>query len=309
MPVSQRRDVWASAMLSTEVPQLLDFVPWPDPPAHRLNMWPLLPGVHLIELSGTPVRVRRRTGDLRTSDPERVAISLPVGFGARAETLAGQRRLSAGDLHLVDQTSPNDFSGLASGSSPALIMDYASAGVTIDAVRACALSLTANPLYLALRSQLRELTDLLHRSDDPVAHLAMAEGTLQLFRAMVQIGAHDPDEARAWASTALVARVKLFIRQHLSDHNLNPQSIADAHHVSLRTLYYAWGATEVPLAHWVMRQRLEAARIGLAGRTSISTLAIKYGFSSSSHFARRFRTVYGMTPSAWRSQRQPPGVD
>lgn len=61
---------------------------------------------------GTPIRVVRRECDLRVSGPERVAISV-IGFGARSETIAGQRQMVAGDLLLVDQTSPGDFSGLA----------------------------------------------------------------------------------------------------------------------------------------------------------------------------------------------------
>jgi AraC-like DNA-binding protein len=36
-------------------------------------------------------------------------------------------------------------------------------------------------------------------------------------------------------------------------------------------------------------------------------LAVKYGFSSSGHFARRFRAAYGMTSTEWRSRlRNPP---
>ncbi|HET6189968.1 MAG TPA: helix-turn-helix domain-containing protein [Trebonia sp.] len=55
------------------------------------------------------------------------------------------------------------------------------------------------------------------------------------------------------------------------------------------------------------RQWLEAARAELGGRTSISMLAVKYGFSSSGHFARRFRAAYGMTSTEWRSRlRNPP---
>jgi hypothetical protein len=78
-------------------------------------VWPLLPGVHLIETMGTPIRVARRECDLRVSGPERVAISV-IGFGARSETIAGRRQMAAGDLLLVDQTSPSDFSGFGCGA-------------------------------------------------------------------------------------------------------------------------------------------------------------------------------------------------
>lgn len=113
-------------------------------------------------------------------------------------------------------------------------MDYAAAGVTVDDVRLAACSLTSNPMYPPLRSQLRELAELLHRTDDLVAHEAMAEGTLQLFRALVEIGAHAPADADRLARGALVAQVKRFIRAHLTRHGLSPRFIADAHHVSLR---------------------------------------------------------------------------
>jgi hypothetical protein len=70
LPAEQRREARVTAVSSTEAPQLLDVLAWPAAPSHRLSVSPLLPGVHLIETMGTPVRVARRGCDLRVSGPE-----------------------------------------------------------------------------------------------------------------------------------------------------------------------------------------------------------------------------------------------
>ena len=45
-----------------------------------------------------------------------------------------------------------------------------------------------------------------------------------------------------------------------------------------------------------------AKRLVTATRDSIHDVALQCGFSSSAHFARRFRAAFGMSPSAWRNQ-------
>lgn len=52
---------------------------------------------------------------------------------------------------------------------------------------------------------------------------------------------------------------------------------------------------------WRLRRRLHHATQLLAGRDSITDVALACGFNSSQHFATAFRRHYGTTPSAYRA--------
>jgi AraC-like DNA-binding protein len=55
------------------------------------------------------------------------------------------------------------------------------------------------------------------------------------------------------------------------------------------------------ISHYLLRLRLSLAIERLAeGERDLSTLALETGFADHSHFSRRFRAVFGMTPSAAR---------
>jgi len=57
------------------------------------------------------------------------------------------------------------------------------------------------------------------------------------------------------------------------------------------------------LSEWIMTERLEGARRTLAAptrSTTIGTIARRWGFTDSTHFSRRFRGAYGLSPREWR---------
>ena len=59
------------------------------------------------------------------------------------------------------------------------------------------------------------------------------------------------------------------------------------------------------LAPWLVRRRIEAVQAVLLSRPGISVqdAARQLGYSSQAHLCRQFRTVAGMTPTAWRRAR------
>jgi AraC-like DNA-binding protein len=54
---------------------------------------------------------------------------------------------------------------------------------------------------------------------------------------------------------------------------------------------------------WRLRQRISAAQSELVNLpTTMSEIALKYGFSDQAHFTRAFKRIVGETPSSWRSR-------
>jgi AraC family transcriptional regulator len=88
------------------------------------------------------------------------------------------------------------------------------------------------------------------------------------------------------------------------DKELSLSELAEVAHFSpfhFHRIFYAMiGET---LNGFIQRIRIEKAAAGLIGnpRKSITEIAFKYGFSSSSTFARAFRETFGMSASEWRS--------
>ncbi|WP_443217637.1 helix-turn-helix domain-containing protein [Saccharothrix sp. CCNWYY140] len=58
------------------------------------------------------------------------------------------------------------------------------------------------------------------------------------------------------------------------------------------------------MEQWIISERLRGAREDLIRRTdrsrTIATIARRWGFGDPTHFTRRFRAAYGITPSEWR---------
>ncbi|MEU5526472.1 helix-turn-helix domain-containing protein [Micromonospora chersina] len=109
---------------------------------------------------------------------------------------------------------------------------------------------------------------------------------------------------------ALLAQVRSHVRQHLGDAALSPQSIADAHHVSVRSLHRLFEAEETTVAAYIRDERLERCRRDLAdpalGDRPIQLVAARWGFRDKAHFSRAFRVAYAETPQAFRARHLQP---
>ncbi|MFI6445715.1 helix-turn-helix transcriptional regulator [Kitasatospora sp. NPDC050543] len=106
------------------------------------------------------------------------------------------------------------------------------------------------------------------------------------------------------AQVSLSLQIRAFINEHLPDPGLSPDSIARAHHVSVRYLHKLFQHEGTSVHRWIQQRRLEEARRELSkqGRAAvtIASVAHRWGFVDPAHFSRSFRAAYGMTPREWR---------
>ncbi|MEH0985899.1 helix-turn-helix domain-containing protein [Micromonospora sp. CPCC 205556] len=105
---------------------------------------------------------------------------------------------------------------------------------------------------------------------------------------------------------ALLSQVRGYIQRHLGDAALSPQRVADAHHVSVRTLHRLFESEATTVAAYVRDLRLDRCRRDLADPASahrpIQAIAARWGFPDKAHFSRAFRAAYGTTPQAYRAE-------
>jgi AraC-like DNA-binding protein len=120
----------------------------------------------------------------------------------------------------------------------------------------------------------------------------------------VTSAADDDRFSRPVMAETLVTRVQTYVGLHLSEPGLTPDVIARMHNVSLRQLYKSFARAGLSLEQWIIDQRLEAARSELSSpagrRRPIAATARTWGFQDPSHFSRRFRDAYDMTPRDWQ---------
>ncbi|SRR5579871_2001256 len=108
----------------------------------------------------------------------------------------------------------------------------------------------------------------------------------------------------ATAQKARLRSVKDWIEEHLADPDLSPEKIARNNGVSLRHLHYLFRLNDVSVSEWVLDRRLQRCYDALTRpelrSLSVTEVAYRLGFHSSSHFSTVFRKKFGHRPSELR---------
>ncbi|MER7431733.1 helix-turn-helix domain-containing protein [Nonomuraea rubra] len=108
-----------------------------------------------------------------------------------------------------------------------------------------------------------------------------------------------------------VRRVRDHINRNLGDPALSPETIAQAHRISVRYLHRLFQGEGITVARLIQQRRLDECVRELARRgrraPTVSAVALRWGFVSPAHFSRAFRAVYGLSPQEWRTLRAAEG--
>ncbi|WP_238431868.1 helix-turn-helix domain-containing protein [Streptomyces cavernae] len=107
------------------------------------------------------------------------------------------------------------------------------------------------------------------------------------------------------ARHTLLLRTRAFIDARLADPALSAETVAAAHHISVRHLQRLFQAEGTTVSEWIRCRRLEACRRELGrprrSRPAVAAVAQRWGFVSPAHFSRAFRAHYGMSPREWQA--------
>jgi AraC-like DNA-binding protein len=189
------------------------------------------------------------------------------------------------------------------GSGAILVIPAADLGLPSDVIRRATRVPPSGPVHGLLQEHL----DRLFRDADKISQLGDAamvgRATTELVRALVSSTGRDPGSSDM-RPQALETRLVTYIEQHLQDPDLRAEELARVHRISVRQLYKLWSSRETSLTQWIIHQRLEGARGDLsaadAGGATIEAVARRWGFTNVTHFSRRFREVYCMSPREWQ---------
>jgi AraC-like DNA-binding protein len=131
----------------------------------------------------------------------------------------------------------------------------------------------------------------------------VAESTVDLV-----LGLHGQQDVRPFAdsrsSVVLQQQIRTYIDLHLGDPDLNRESIARRHCISVSYLDKLFERTGRSVWQTIRMQRLDRCRRDLADTrlagVRILDIAARWGFRTASHFTRSFEAAYGESPAVFR---------
>ena len=118
-------------------------------------------------------------------------------------------------------------------------------------------------------------------------------------RALQDLLCERPAEAALSHRPGLYSMAVAMIREKMFEPLLSRGRVADELGVSVRTLARAFAMHGTSFDRSLWDCRLEAAYEALLSNragTSVTEIALRHGFSDSSHFARRFKGKFGVKP-------------
>ncbi|MFI7428997.1 helix-turn-helix domain-containing protein [Micromonospora sp. NPDC049836] len=254
---------------------------------------------------------------IQRSDPDYYLLALTLTGGSAAGQEGRQSTLGPGEFTFYDCSRPHEVRhhgdrGRADASSVVAFIPYEALPLPYARLA---------PLFAGRMSGSEGigalLADYLVRlSGHPEQyHAADAErlAGVGLDLAATMLGRHLVTEDAIPADVrrrALLAQIQAHIRRHLGEPGLGPQLIADAHHISIRSLHRLFEDEQTTVAAYIRDQRLARCRRDLAEPAlrdlPIQTIAARWGFRDKAHFSRVFRSAHQESPQAYRARHVDP---
>jgi AraC-like DNA-binding protein len=257
-----------------------------------------------FRVSGDPNTCIRTPRGIGQGDPEELQLHLVRQGTCRVRQDERASALVPGDLTAQDSSRPytidiaEPFELIVFNVPRFLLGPHADRIRSRTAMRIAGGSGLASRVAPFLVGLLDGLDDGSVTDDD-----GLTDTLVGLMRALFSSGRPTPPPDR---SAALLATVRRYVAEHLSDPGLCPEQIAAAHFISVRYLHKVFESEETSVSRYVQQQRLDRCRRDLAdpamaGQT-IESVCSRWGITNPDHFSRAFRASYGCSPSAWRAR-------
>ena len=265
-----------------------------------------LPGLQLLESSSSPVKVSR--GGRYLADGNDDVVLAIARSGAIVINSGGrEQKLGSGEAIVLSGCEPASYHRVATGQSFTLRVPRAVFESTVVSVE------DALMRPIADRGALRLMEDyagwLMHAGNVDQQLLALSVRHIQDLLALAIGPTVDfADTARTRGLRA--ARLKLaksYIASNSHRHDLSVASLAASLNVTPRYVQRLFETDGTTFSEFVLAQRLAHAHRLLcepsSSASAIATIAYDVGFGDLSHFNRRFRRQYGMTPREVRGDK------
>lgn len=142
----------------------------------------------------------------------------------------------------------------------------------------------------------------------PAASSQIAEQVLDLAALALSTGAGAEAPALSSVKAVTVLRLRSVIESRLTNPSLDPASVAAAAGISIRYANHLLSRQGTSLERLILSRRIDRCRRALEdsaqSHRTIGDIAYAWGFSDLSHFCRRFKSEFGLSPSDYRRRHQ-----
>ncbi|MGW1024400.1 AraC-like ligand-binding domain-containing protein [Streptomyces sp. NPDC002577] len=304
VPPSERFGFWADE-IARQMFVSLDARPDMAAAFHGTAAAGQVGALQLSSLSAAPLRVRRTTALAAQHEEDFYKISLQVSGTALVEQDGVRDRLAPGDLVVCDTSRPYSFTYESDFRTALVLLPRPLIPLRPDMLRAVTGRRIAagDGIGAVVAPFLRSLVDQSGKCAGP-ATARLVDGAVSLVTAL--LSERLDRTASATPHQAMTLRIRDYIERRLSDPDLSPDAIAEAHGISRRYLFKLFAAEETTVAGWIRTRRLERCARDLADPAlkdqSVAAVAARWGLLDGRHFARAFKAVYGHTPRDYRRQ-------
>lgn len=263
-----------------------------------------LPGIGLSAFEADAHRVDRSGRNRASDDGDDLLLSallsgeISIGQDGRETIIEGR------GLYVVDPVRP--FELVLRKRSRHVIVKIPRAeleariGSTADLTgRSHPVTSGVGALAMSLISLLPEQAEML----DSISGMKVAQQLLDLAGLTLNAGREYRAAISSPRATALL-RLKTTVERLLVDPELKPERVAAEAGMSVRYANALLAEENWSIERYVAERRLERCRAAFEdaaqAHRNISEIAFNWGFSDLSHFGRRFKARYGVTPTEFR---------
>lgn len=141
---------------------------------------------------------------------------------------------------------------------------------------------------------------------DEIVQGKLMENLLSLVSLSLGVNSEVYDRVSQTYQEQLLKNIKLFVRENLSDHELNPAKVANNYRISTRYLHKIFEQGSESFSRFLLTERLLkcANELKHIKSDSVSTIAFRAGFNDTSHFSKVFRQKFGQSPRDFRKENE-----
>lgn len=273
----------------------------------RMELWDL-GNANIFISRSSGIRLLRTAKLARQDAMPVVALSVQQRAHGHIEQHKHLQVIPPGEILAVDLSAPYDYSWSGHGAAGCIQIPSDQLGLPIDVIRRAIHRLRSSPLYRMVTDHITNLTrDPARITADPAAAIVTTT-SIELVRALLASADRTDRLTSQVLAETLLTRVRTYVRRHLADTDLTPGHIAAAHNISLRHLYKVCADADISLEQWIINERLQSVWHDLRQLDNrhlpVAVIARRWGFRDSTHFARRFKARYGISPGQLRRSYQ-----
>ncbi|GAB3280474.1 helix-turn-helix domain-containing protein [Actinocorallia lasiicapitis] len=264
-----------------------------------------LGSLQFAKLSTSPLRYRRTSRQVRTSDPEVYLLVLQLQGVAKFDGTESGAVVRPRQFLLTDSSRPFTSEGQEGRGTVSLTIAFPRSLIGVPfSPMPLDMVVSAEEGMTALAANF--FTDMMSRTgeyqDQDLGSLGVIASSLLQTIFAEWTGERPPPEAR---QNVLVLRIRAYIERNLADPGLNLATIAQAHQISVRQLQRIFPTPVGGVAAWIRHLRLRHCRDDLSDpgldRLPVNEIARRWGFTDAAHFSRAFRDAFGMPPRDYRA--------